>query len=207
MRALTALLVWSATLVFLPSVLAGEPVPAAYQSCIACHGAAGEGSVPLGAPALAGQDASYLQRQLENFKEGRRGGDSNDGPGAQMKAMSSAVSDADIPILASYLAGLPDASTATTADGDMRNGSNYYQSSCGACHGGKAQGNSGLNSPNLAILDGDYLTRQMEDFQKGLRGSDPKDRYGLQMKMMSTTLPTDKDLTDVLAFIQSLGGQ
>ena len=41
--------------------------------CAACHGANGQGNQALGAPPLAGQDAAYLARQLNNFKAGRRG--------------------------------------------------------------------------------------------------------------------------------------
>jgi hypothetical protein len=36
-----------------------------------------------------------------------------------------------------------------------------------------------------------------------VRGAHPDDTYGRQMKMMSTSLPSDKDLDDVIAFIQS----
>lgn len=50
--------------------------------CATCHGQAGEGNQALGAPRLAGQDASYLERQIRNFMQagkaclppGRQGG-------------------------------------------------------------------------------------------------------------------------------------
>jgi cytochrome c oxidase subunit 2 len=175
-----------------------------YQPCAACHGAMGEGNAALNAPALAGQGAAYLERQLLHFKSGVRGSDPSDTQGAQMKAMAATLADEDIPVVATYLAGLPLPVVTDPQQGDLRNGNNYYQSKCGACHGGKAEGNPGLNTPGLSGLDAAYMKRQYLNFQQGLRGSDPQDRYGKQMKMMSTSLPGDKDLDDVIAFIQSL---
>ena len=177
---------------------------ARFQACIACHGDAGQGNAELGAPALAGQSASYLDRQLQHFKAGIRGGDPRDTRGAQMKAMAATLSDQETSDIAEYLSTLPKPALKTQAEGDLRNGNNYYQSKCGACHGGQAQGNSGLNAPGLAWLDAAYLKHQYQNFQLGVRGVHPQDTYGRQMKMMSTSLPADKDLDDVIAFIQSL---
>ncbi len=53
-------------------------------------------------------------------------------------------------------------------------------------------------------LDAAYLKHQYQNFQLGIRGTHPEDTYGRQMKMMATSLPTDKDLDDVIAYIQSL---
>ena len=54
------------------------------------------------------------------------------------------------------------------------------------------------------MLNGIYLKQQFQSFRQGLRGTHPQDKYGRQMKMMSTSLPTDKDLDDVIAYIQSM---
>lgn len=64
-----------------------------YQSCVACHGARGQGNAELQAPALASRSDWYLLTQLRNFKAGLRGTDSRDVPGAQMRAISSTLSD------------------------------------------------------------------------------------------------------------------
>ena len=185
-------------------VQAGPDAAAKYQSCAVCHGETGQGNIELGAPALAGQGAQYLKRQLQYFKSGVRGSDPRDIQGLQMQAMAGALADEDIPVVAAYLSGLPPAVPTAVPKGDLKNGNNYYHSKCGACHGGQAQGNSGLNSPALAILNGIYLKQQLQSFQQGLRGTHPDDTYGRQMKMMSTSLPTDQDLDDVIAYIQSM---
>ena len=176
---------------------------AKYQSCIACHGDKGQGNAELSAPALAGQDAAYLERQLAHFKTDVRGDDPRDTLGAQMKAMATPLSEADMQLIAEYLSGLPVPEVTAPLSGDLKNGNNYYHSNCGACHGGKAEGNPGLNAPGLAWLDSAYLKHQFKNFQLGIRGAHPDDTYGRQMKMMSTSLPSDNDLDDVIFFIQS----
>jgi len=158
----------------------------------------------LGAPALAGQGAAYLARQLKHFKTGVRGADPRDTLGVQMKPMAGTLDDAAISLVANYLSALPPPVPKTAQAGDLKNGNNYYQSRCGACHGGQAEGNPGLNAPGLAALDAAYLKRQYQNFQLGIRGTHPEDTYGRQMKMMATSLPTDKDLDDVIAYIHSL---
>ncbi|MEE4661085.1 MAG: c-type cytochrome, partial [Halieaceae bacterium] len=62
-----------------------QQAPAAYGTCIACHGADGAGNPALNAPALAGQDAAYLARQITHFKAGVRGSDPRDTIGRQMQ--------------------------------------------------------------------------------------------------------------------------
>lgn len=185
---------------------AGAATEPLYQPCIACHGDAAQGNVALGAPALAGQDSAYLVRQLQHFKSGVRGSDPRDSQGAQMRAMALPLSDDAMLQLAQYLSALPQPVPTGTAAGDLKNGNNFYHAKCGACHGGKAEGNPGLNAPGLAWLDAAYLERQFHNFQLGVRGAHADDKFGRQMKMMSTSLPTEKDLDDVIAYIHSLAG-
>lgn len=190
-------------LLTLSSARADETAETKYLACTACHGDVAQGNAELGAPALAGQEAVYLQRQLQHFKTGVRGSDPRDAKGAQMKAMSATLTDDDILLLAEYLAALPQVPPVSSAAGDLKNGNNYFQATCGACHGGQAQGNPGLNAPALAMLDAVYLKTQYQNFRLGVRGAHADDTYGRQMKMMSNSLPTDKDLDDVIAFIHS----
>ncbi|MCZ6853959.1 MAG: c-type cytochrome [Gammaproteobacteria bacterium] len=66
---------------------------AAYAVCAACHGANAEGLEQLGGPRLAGQDDWYLVRQINNFKQGRRGYHASDIFGAQMRPMAATLVD------------------------------------------------------------------------------------------------------------------
>ncbi|SHF09343.1 Cytochrome c553 [Microbulbifer donghaiensis] len=174
-----------------------------YGTCAACHGQAAEGSTAMKAPALAGQSADYLVRQLQYFRSGVRGTAEGDALGAQMRPMAQMLADdAAVENVSAFIAGLPAASPAATVAGDPVQGNKQYQSKCGACHGSAGQGNDALNSPRLVGLGDAYLIRQFENFRKGLRGSHPDDKYGRQMKMMAATL-NDQQLKDVAAFLNS----
>jgi cytochrome c553 len=178
-----------------------------YAPCSACHGSQGAGNTSLGAPAIAGQDAAYLQRQLQHFRAGRRGANRSDTYGAQMRAAGAATlkDDAAVAAVAAYVAALPKTQPTAPVKGDLRNGNNLYHGKCGACHGGRAEGNPALNAPRLAGLDATYIKRQFSYFRDGVRGTDPKDVPGRQMAMMARTLPTERDLDDVIAFIHQQG--
>ena len=183
---------------------AATPGEAEYAVCITCHGANGEGNAALNAPALAGQDANYLVRQLTHFKNGVRGAAAADVYGAQMRGMAATLgSEQAVTAVAAYLAAMPPVVSGETSEADLRNGENHYNGACGACHGGKAQGNPALNAPRLAGLDGAYLKRQYKNYAAGIRGAHPDDRYGRQMAMMASTLRSEQDLDDVVAFIHA----
>ena len=75
-----------------------------YQSCVACHGAAGEGREMMNAPQLAGQNDWYLVEQLKKFKNGHRGYDNADQYGSQMGLMAQQLSgEQDMIDVVSYI--------------------------------------------------------------------------------------------------------
>jgi cytochrome c553 len=176
-----------------------------YASCVACHGVQAEGKSELNAPALSGQSADYLLRQLKNFKAGIRGSDASDTLGAQMRSIAATLPDEEaMTNLSEYIASLPSSPQQKLVEGDLHKGNNIYQGNCGSCHGNQAEGNPQLYAPRLAGLDADYLIRQFNNYKKGIRGSHPDDRYGKQMKFMASSLGSDQDLQDVVAFILTL---
>ncbi len=174
-----------------------------YGTCVACHGANAEGNAALLAPGLAGQSESYLVRQLWDFKNGRRGADSNDTAGAQMRPMALTLADGEaIANVSAYLASLPANVPVATIDGDAENGQKQFTSKCGACHGGQGWGNEALYTPRLTVVGDSYLVRQVQNFQKGIRGAHEDAKFGKQMKMMSI-LVTDQELNDIAAFLNA----
>jgi len=192
------------TLTLLASVAQAEDGAALYATCVACHGTGGAGNPALSAPALAGQDAAYIQRQLINYRQGPRAADPADALGQQMKGMAAMLpSDQAVAAVAAYIAAMPAVAADTVLKFNQRNGENQYNAACGACHGGQAQGNPALNSPRLAGQDPAYLKRQYQNFAAGLRGYHAADTYGRQMKMMSSMLASEQDLDDVIGFIVS----
>jgi cytochrome c553 len=64
-------------------------------ACVTCHAAAPDAALPR----LAGQQMSYLAKQLRDFRAGARGND----PGAAMRMAVRNATDAEIDALAAYL--------------------------------------------------------------------------------------------------------
>jgi cbb3-type cytochrome c oxidase subunit III len=177
-------------------------------SCVACHGAQGQGNPALAAPALAGQQAAYLQRQLLNFRTGLRGTVEGDAGAAQMVPMAKSLpDDAAVTAVSDYLASLPAVAAAPSiTSGNAAQGLKLYQSKCGSCHGGKAEGNPAFSAPFLAGQSDSYLQTQFSNFKEGKRGYEKADRYGRQMKLMANTI-SESEFVDVLAYLNTLGAK
>ncbi|MBT8091551.1 MAG: c-type cytochrome [Gammaproteobacteria bacterium] len=175
-----------------------------YKLCASCHGFDAAGSQLVNAPALAGQEAWYLERQLRNFREGIRGSSDGDTHGQAMALMTRGLeSDETIMDIVAYIGTLPSADPAVTIDGDTVKGRESYET-CAACHGVNAEGNALLNAPALTTLDDWYQLRQLQAFKDGLRGAHPDDIYGQQMRPMASILADDAAMRSVVAYIASI---
>ncbi len=152
-----------------------------YFSCRSCHGDAAQGYAAKNAPALAGQSADYLARQLENFKTGRRGAHEADTWGAQMALMAVSIETSNVRKLSEYIASLPPRRSARS-DAVPDPGMQVVFAPCAACHGSGGEGNPAFNAPRIAGLDAAYLARQIRNFRDGVRGASPDDQYGNQMR-------------------------
>lgn len=89
--------------------------------------------------------------------------------------------------------------------GDVAAGKTLY-ASCQTCHGPNGEGNIGMNAPALNRQDPVYLKRQLQNFRTGIRGSDPRDNTGNQMRAMAATLADDTAIDNVVAYIETLPG-
>lgn len=81
------------------------------SSCTGCHGPAGKGNKGAGYPALAGQHADYIAKQLKAFRTGSeepnaQGARVNDGETKIMRDIASRMSDLEIRAVSSYISGL-----------------------------------------------------------------------------------------------------
>lgn len=170
--------------------------------CQSCHQADGAGNAELAAPALAGQDADYLARQLVNFQQGWRGKDPRDVQGQSMLAIAASVQD--VAAVAAYFKALPVPKPSGEVSGDLQKGRTIYVGNCGSCHGGNAQGNPAFAAPSLLGQHSSYLLRQLEHFKNGVRGVEKADKPGRQMAMMAKTLNSTEEMNQVIAYIQSL---
>ncbi|GLX89621.1 MULTISPECIES: c-type cytochrome [Pseudomonas] len=81
----------------------GGDVEKGLPSCTGCHSPDGQGNAPAGFPHLGGQHASYIEKQLTDFREGDR---TNDGDAMTMRTIAAKLSNKDIKALAQYIQGL-----------------------------------------------------------------------------------------------------
>ena len=131
-------------------------------ACASCHGADAQGNPRIDAPVLAGLSAAYLERQIDGFRQGYRGGRPDDPEGREMRPMTDGFADADLAALAGWLASLPLPAPARAAtggeeatageaapQGDPSRGGTLY-AACAVCHGRSGEGNDALGAPRLA---------------------------------------------------------
>lgn len=71
-------------------------------ACTACHGPTGAGVAPSGFPAVSGQHAAYLEKQLKAFAAGERKNDAN----RMMREIASKMSDEEMAAVSQYMQGL-----------------------------------------------------------------------------------------------------
>jgi cytochrome c oxidase subunit 2 len=187
---------------------AGDPAKgrALYATCASCHGANGEGNQALNAPAIAGQQDWYLTRQLKNYQDGIRGTHPKDIYGMQMRPMSMVVwGETKTADIVAYITSLPDPeNAAVTLGGDPTVGQANYMV-CAACHGANGEGNQALNAPRIAGQFDWYTHRQLMNWKNGVRGTHPKDTYGMQMIGMAATLVDETAVKNISAYIANLG--
>ena len=200
----------------MPQVAAGEPLLADHpfaelfqRRCASCHGTNAIGNVATGAPALGSLQDWYLQRQLQNFRDGVRGrvedGAELDDPRAV--AMSQAVAeliDIELEGLVSYLAELPAIQPPTPKKANLARGKDYHMNLCSACHGTDARGNQVLQAPSLVGLNAEYLTGQYAKFLNGQRGVHERDTYGAQMRRLAPAVADPEVVEDIAAYLTTL---
>lgn len=167
--------------------------------CMACHGVDGAGQAAAGNPRLAGLDAAYLQKQLDDFANATR-------DSAVMKATASALSEDERHALALYYSKLPlpptlarpappmpaadSAGAVLAARGDWSKG----VPGCVQCHGPGGVG-VGAHFPPLAGQPAVYIEAQLKAWQNGSRRNDP-----LQLMQHLSTALSAQDIDAVAAW-------
>ncbi len=196
-----AWLMSSVMLVVSAEVLAEAPAKRTAEQivntvCAACHAPDGNSVITLN-PKLAGQHPEYLQKQLTEFKSGKRAN-------AVMSGMAAGLSDEEIKDLATYFAdkklGLGQAKT----NGAASIGEKIYRAgnaassvpACAACHGPAGAGLP-KQFPRLSGQHADYTLAQLKTFRTGERANAP-------MMMAIATKMTDAEMAAVADYIQGL---
>ena len=166
--------------------------------CAACHGADGNSSNPMW-PSLAGQHASYVYKQLSDFKAGRR-------INASMLGMVAGLSDDDMKNLAAYYE--TQNPSPVTFDAELiAKGESIYRggitetgvAACMGCHSPSGEGNGPASWPSLKGQYPDYIVAQLQAFKQGARANDP----GKMMRNLVGRM-SDMEMKAVAAYIAGI---
>lgn len=151
-------------------IAAGEATAGAI--CAGCHMPDGNSVVDM-FPKLAGQHASYLAKQLNDYKSGARKDDTMAGMAATL------ATDEDVANVSAFFASK--AATAATADNAkvalgkaiFRGGNTSSKlPSCMGCHGTNGSGNPAAKFPSLKGQHATYTIAQLTAFRDGKRDND-----------------------------------
>lgn len=154
------------------SLAAGNPEAGEEQAglCAGCHGDDGNAAAPI-FPKLAGQHASFLVKQLHDFRSQKR-------VEPTMNAMAEPLSDQDIQDLAAFYASkkiTPEEAAPNKAGENLYKAGNPATGvpACTGCHGPKGRGNPSAGFPSLHGQYAAYLEKTLHDFKNGERANDP----------------------------------
>ncbi|MGV6806799.1 MAG: c-type cytochrome [bacterium] len=92
-------------------VYRGGNIETGVPACTGCHSPSGAGNEPAGYPAIGGQHAAYIAKQLRAFRTGAHDPEdsaarTNDGDSRMMRNVAAHMSDQEIDAVANYVAGL-----------------------------------------------------------------------------------------------------
>lgn len=167
--ALVAVLSFSSFVQAQGNIEAGKLKSAA---CAACHGDDGNSPSNL-YPKLAGQHATYIEKQLQQFKNGERAD-------PIMMGMAAALSQQDMQDLAAYYAS--NTMTPVTVSPEIAAlGKKLYMggdldrkmAACTACHGPRGNGLELAKFPKISSQHPAYIKAQLEKFRGKNRANDP----------------------------------
>jgi cytochrome c553 len=213
MKALTALTL-AALLVapaLAPALAASEPAaekPAASkpdpakgqaistQVCGACHTADGSRGSPAN-PILAGQHPEYLQKQLQDFKSGKRNN-------PIMKGFASTLSDDDMKNVAAFYASKSAKPGFAKNKESIKLGEKIYRAGLGekavpACAGCHSPNGAGIPAqyPRIGGQHADYIEAQLVGWRGGARASN------VQMRAIAARL-SDAEIKAVADYVAGL---
>ncbi len=176
------------------------------QACAACHGAGGNSAVPS-FPKLAGQNARYLVKQMEDIKSGLR-------PVPTMAGQLDNMSQEDLENIAAYFAQQT-GSVGQTDPALLQRGQDIYRGgisergvpACTGCHSPTGKGNASAGFPALSGQHAAYTEAQLKSFRSAADGdSTGRMNDGDEAKTMRTIafLLSDNEIKALASYIQGL---
>jgi len=186
-----------------PWALADPPYAlAATAPCEACHGSHGEGMAAAHVPRIAGQSADYLQKQLDDYAQGRRESAVMSNFAKRLSAPQRVQFAARYAAMsAPFIAPGPPLEAVQLARGHQlaHQGDEARRvAACDGCHGPDGVGVPHA-APYLAGQSADYLAGALDAFRRGARKNDS----GQLMRSVAQRLDAD-DVAAVSAYFASL---
>src|SRR5215475_3850198 len=158
------------------SALAADDIEAKVQMCVACHGQNGVPTDPKTIPIIAGQQQSYLVKQLHDYRSGDR-----DNP--IMSPIAKSLAQDDLRKISAYFAAKSwPAPTGSSASVPQPNGI----AQCRPCHQPNFEG--GPPAPRLAGLSYEYLVAVMDSF-----AADKRTNNGDMPKFMRALTESERE--------------
>ena len=166
--------------------------------CATCHGAEGNSELPMN-PKLAGQNATYITKQLMDYKSGVRSNQT-------MSAMVLNLSEQDMQDISAWYS-----SQQVTLQGAdpkfVELGESLYRAgikelavpACSACHSPTGRGNAPAGFPSLGGQHAEYTLQQLKDFRAGVRQNDESSMMRIVVERL-----TDRELEALASYVSGL---
>jgi len=146
-----------------PSVDRGAEL---FDTCAACHGSSGIGTVDGAVPRIAGQHFAVLARQLVDYRHDQRW----DPRMEHFADQHHLVNPQAIADVAEYVSHLDISSAPGVGTGELvEHGRSVYVQQCQSCHGSSGEGDEKKLVPRIAGQHYEYLRRQIYDAVEGRR--------------------------------------
>ena len=162
-------------------------------SCSACHGFGGNSRSET-MPILAGMNAAYLKKALQDYASGKR-------VSPEMEPYSKMAIQLGADDVAGYFAAQTKQPTPIAADPAAVARGRTASQQCVACHGPQGKGDPAKNVPDLTGQPAGYLQSQMALFKADRRS--PGDEALKALKAVMKTIP-DAQFADLAAYYSSL---
>jgi cytochrome c553 len=162
-------------------------------ACTACHGPGGN-SPSTTMPILAGMNAGYFKKQIQDYVAGKR-------PSPEMEPYAKQVLQLGIDDIAAYFAAQTRRPTPLVGEPAAIERGRTASAPCVVCHGRDGKGDPGKGIPSLAGQPPGYLVEQMALFKQDRRN--PGDASILAVKALMKTIP-DSSFPDLAAYYSSL---
>jgi cytochrome c553 len=168
------------------------------QTCQSCHGAGGAAPIHPEYPQLAGLQAEYIAKQLNDFKSGRR-------KSPIMPAFVASLTDEQIKGIAAYFSAQKPAAGKSTRPELVEPGKTIFRDgvvdtgvpACAGCH--LEDGSGTTRFPRIAGQQPEYSYIEMKKFSTAQRDND----RGLAMQSVTLKM-TDKEMRAVAEYLATL---